>query len=169
MVLMRTGEIVKVGVVNSTADDILEESVGIREIRKELGSLFCASELEAMVHRRNHTRRHRGAGYLTSSQFFNPEELQRHTDAPAVSTAPTDLMIRPVLNSTFKVGGKRRRLRGGFSPSIMGPFLQNAQQAIVPLALYSAYHLMPKKGRNVFSLRSRRSSRPRRNSATRRH
>ena len=156
---------VKVGVVNSTAEDILEEYVGIREIQKELGSLFCASKLEAMVHRRNHTRRtlrnrHRGAGYLTSSQFFNPEELQRHTDAPAVSTAPTDLMIRPVLNSTFKVGGKRRRLRGGFSPSIMGPFLQNAQQAIVPLALYSAYHLMPKKGRNVFSLRSmRRSSR----------
>ncbi len=109
--------------------------------------------VEEMVRRTSRTRRFRGAGYQTSQQMFNPEVLQRHTDEAAVSTAPTDLAIRPVLNSTFKVGGKRRRLRGGFSPSIMGPFLKNAQDALVPLALYSAYHLMPKKGRNIFSLR----------------
>lgn len=113
-----------------------------------------------------HTRRQRirGAGYLTSSQFFNPEELQRHSDTPAMSTAPTDLAIRPVLGSTFKVGGRRmsrraKGLKGGFSPSIMGSFIKNAQNAIVPLAFFSAYHLMPKKGRNVFSLRSTSSKR----------
>jgi hypothetical protein len=93
---------------------------------------------------------------MTSQQFFNPDVLQRHTDAAAVSTSPTDSAIRPVLNSTFKVGG--RRLKGGFSPSIMGSFLQNAQQAVVPLALYSAYRFMPKKGRNIFSLRRSRKS-----------
>jgi hypothetical protein len=104
------------------------------------------------------TRRNRkvGGGVATSQQFFNPDVLQRHTTDAGVSTAPTDVAIRPILNSTFKLGGSRR-LRGGFSPSVMGSFLQNAQQAIVPLALYSAYHLMPKKGRNVFSLRSLRS------------
>jgi hypothetical protein len=116
--------------------------------------------------RRSRSRSHRG-GYLTSQQFFDPDVLQRHTDAPAVSTAPTDLAIRPVLNSTFKVGGNLRsrrstrgkRVRGGFSPTIMGSFLKNAQDAIVPLALYSAYHLMPKKGRNIYSLGKRSSKR----------
>ncbi len=94
-----------------------------------------------------------GGGVVTSQQFFNNDVLPPHTNAAAVSTAPTDLAARPILNSTFKVGG--RRLKGGFSPSIMGSFLQNAQQAVVPLALYSAYRLMPKKGRNIFSLRSK--------------
>ncbi len=106
------------------------------------------------AHRARRTRRtHRkiGGGVVTSQQFFNPDVLQRHTTEAGVSTAPTDTAIRPILNSTFKGG----RLRGGFSPSVMGPFLQNAQQAIVPLALYSAYKLMPKKGRNIFSVRSK--------------
>jgi hypothetical protein len=93
-------------------------------------------------------RKVRGAGYQTSQQFFNPDVLQS-VGNNAVSTQPTDSVIRPVLNSTFKVGGKRRKQRAGFSPSVMGSFLQNAQTAIVPLALYSAYHFMPKKGRNV--------------------
>jgi hypothetical protein len=38
----------------------------------------------------------------------------------------------------------------------MGSFLQNAQQAVVPLALYSAYRFMPKKSRNIFSLNKKR-------------
>jgi hypothetical protein len=123
------------------------------------------------------TRRSHRGGYLTSQQFFDPDVLQRHTDAAsqsAVSTAPTDLAIHPVLNSTFKVGGRgrrstrSRRVRGGFSPTIMGSFLKNAQDAIVPLALYSAYHLMPKKGRNIYSLGKRSSKRVRSGKSSRR-
>lgn len=111
--------------------------------------------------RRSIRRRARGAGYQTSQQYFNPDILPP-VGPDAASIQPTDTMIRPVMNSTFKVGGGRgRRSRmsrrssrktrrvGGFSPSVMGSFLQNAQTAIVPLALYSAYHLMPKKSRNV--------------------
>jgi hypothetical protein len=109
-----------------------------------------------------------GAGYVTSQQMFDPDVLPPHAINTTISTAATDQVIRPILNSTFKVGGyrrknnksrrmhkgnKTRRYRGGFSPSVMGSFIQNAQQAIVPLALYSAYHLMPKKGRNIFSAR----------------
>ncbi len=126
----------------------------------------------ARTRRSRSSRSHRG-GYLTSQQFFDPDVLQRHTDAAAVSTAPTDLAIRPVLNSTFKVGGRRRstrgkRVRGGFSPTIMGSFLKNAQDAIVPLALYSAYHLMPKKGRNIYSLGKRSTKRVRSGKSSRR-
>ena len=100
------------------------------------------------VQRTRRVRKTRG-GYVTSQQFFNPDVLQPVGDN-ALSSQPTDAAIRPVMNSTFKVGGKRhRRQRAGFSPSIMGSFLQNAKTAIVPLALYSAYHLMPKKSRNL--------------------
>lgn len=105
--------------------------------------------------RRNH-RRHRGAGYMSTQQMYDIA-YQQPTGDSSVSTQPTDSAIRPVLNSTFKVGGKRAGRRvsrkgrrvGGFSPSVMGSFLQNAHQAIVPLALYSAYHFMPKKSRNI--------------------
>lgn len=107
---------------------------------------------------RSYTRRNRtrGAGYVTSQQMFNPDVLPPHTTTPGVSTAPTDLAVRPVLNSTFKVGGSRR-YRGGFSPSIMGSFIDNAQRAIVPLVFLTASQMMPKKARNIFSLKSRKS------------
>lgn len=121
-----------------------------------------------------HTRRsHRrvGAGYQTSQQFFNPDVLPPHvrTGYNFASTAPTGEAIRPVLSSTFK-GGRRgrrsrsstRRARGGFSPSIMGSFVANAQTAIVPLAFYAAYHgFVPKKGAKK-TRKSRRSRSSRR-------
>lgn len=100
------------------------------------------------------TRRYqRGRGYQTSQQFFNPTVLPPHVPVlPVVSAGATDAAIRPVLASTFKVGGSRRRqarrlsLRssGGFTPSVMGSFIPNAQAAIVPLAFYGVYHTMVK-------------------------
>ncbi len=99
--------------------------------------------------RRRNTRRQNAGGYQTSQQFFNPDVLPPSTIFPAPSTAPTAYEIRPVLSSTFKASGgsrRARRTRGGFSPSIMGPFVANAQAAIVPLALYGLYHkFVPKR------------------------
>lgn len=102
-----------------------------------------------MVKTRRNVRR--GGGYQTSQQFFNPNVLPSTsllglTPTTAVNAAE----IRPVLYSTFQSGaGARhstRKTHGGFSPSIMGPFVANAQAAIVPLAAYAAYHyLVPKK------------------------
>jgi hypothetical protein len=100
--------------------------------------------------------RQRGAGYLQSQQWFDPQVLPPTTLWPTtLTTAPTETMVRPVLNSDFNTrfhqtgAGKRARTmrkRGGFYPSVMGPFLANAQAAIVPLALYAVYHTMvPKK------------------------
>jgi hypothetical protein len=110
----------------------------------------------------------RGGGYGTSQQFFDPAALPPSTMFPAVSAAPTYAEIRPVLQSTFQAGGsKTRKHRGGFSPSIMGGFVANAQAAIVPAALYLVYHTMvPKKGSITSALggmfksrRNRRNSR----------
>ncbi len=96
--------------------------------------------------------RQRGAGYLQSQQWFDPKVLPPTTLWPTtLTTAPTADMVRPVLTSTFQSGAGRKtrvnRKRGGFSPSVMGSFLANAQAAVVPLALYAVYHTMvPKTG-----------------------
>jgi len=103
---------------------------------------------------RRRASRQNAGGYQTSQQFFDPEVLPPSTIFSAPTTAPNAYEIRPVLSSTFKAsGGARRRslrrgraTRGGFSPSIMGPFVANAQAAIVPLALYGLYHkFVPKR------------------------
>ena len=98
--------------------------------------------------RRNMRKNHSGGDYQTSQQMFDPEVLPPTTLLAAPSTAPTSSEIRPVLLSTFQsAGGRKTRRRGGFSPSVMGGFVANAQSAIVPLALYAVYHTMvPKKG-----------------------
>ncbi len=98
------------------------------------------------------TRRFRGAGYLTDAQYFGGQlPPTASAFAPALTVMPTSTEVRPVMFSTFQnqSGGKTRRgerKRGGFSPSLMGSFVANAQAAIVPLALYTVYHTMvPKK------------------------
>jgi hypothetical protein len=122
--------------------------------------------------RRSHRMRSRstGGGYQTAQQFFTPSNPQPSASllAPVVTTAPTATEIRPVLYSTFQAGAGRktrsgRRTRGGFSPSVMGSFIANAQAAIVPLALYAVYHTaVPKRGASAVggrkSLRAARKS-----------
>jgi hypothetical protein len=126
--------------------------------------------------RRQHSRR-AGGGYQTPQQYFNPSVSQPSASlvTSVVSTAPTANEIRPVLLSTFQAGAGRktrrfsgRRTRGGFSPSIMGSFLANAQAAIVPLALYAVYHMaVPKRGASATSTVGGRKSRKMARMATR--
>ena len=118
-----------------------------------------AARLAAHPATRAFTAAKHGGGYQTSQQFFDPAVLPPAASpfAPVISAAPTSEMIRPITYSTFKTGGSRRkvtrrrstrrRVRGGFSPSVMGGFIPNAQAAIVPAAMYLAYHgLVRKKG-----------------------
>jgi hypothetical protein len=78
--------------------------------------------------------------------MFDSDVLPPATMFAAPSSAPTDAAVRPVLLATYNapsfVGGgsrKHRGTKGGFSPSVMGGFMANAQAAIVPLALYALY------------------------------
>lgn len=96
---------------------------------------------------KNRTRKQRGSGYLSDQQFFNPEVLPPTSLFAAPSSAPTATDVRPVLLATSvpQMGGRTRRARGGFVPSVMGSFTSNAQAAIVPAALYLVYHTMVPK------------------------
>jgi len=99
---------------------------------------------------RNHSRKNkRGGGFLTDQQYFDPDVLPPSTLLPPITSLPTSTDIRPVMLATAPsteliAGGARRRRtrrsRGGFSPSVMGSFLANAQAAIVPAALYLIYN-----------------------------
>jgi hypothetical protein len=96
---------------------------------------------------RKHMRKHNGGGYTMPYGYYNapgfPVMVNPFASVP--STNATSANIRPVLNQT---GGTRKKLKGGFSPSVMGPFIQNAQAAIVPAVLYTIYHTMvPKKSK----------------------
>lgn len=108
------------------------------------------------------------AGYLQSQQWFDPKVLPPTTLWPtSLTTAPTADMIRPILPATFQSGAGRRtrvrsqtsRKKGGFSPSVMGSFLANAQAAVVPLALYAVYHTMVPKSGSVGKPRKSRKTR----------
>jgi len=110
--------------------------------------------------RSNNTRKNksrRGGGYLTDQQYFNPDVLPPSSLMPPLTSLPTSTDIRPVMlatapTSALMAGGARRRTRrsrGGFSPSIMGSFIANAQAAIVPAALYLVYNQVAKPGTSV--------------------
>jgi hypothetical protein len=118
--------------------------------------------------RRNNVRKNksrRGGGYLTDQQYFDPDVLPPSSFMPPLTSLPTSTDIRPVMLSTapmsaLMAGGgalayrkrharhRRSRTRGGFSPSIMGSFVANAQAAIVPAALYLVYNQVAKPGSN---------------------
>ena len=126
------------------------------------------------THRKTRSRRVRGGGYQTSQQYFDPDVYPPSSILPAPSTNATPEDIRPILYATIPPsklmeGGKRRgsrcwgtrKRRGGFSPSVMGSFLVNAEKVVVPLALYMAYRAVAKPGQNIASnsgVKSRRSS-----------
>jgi hypothetical protein len=105
-----------------------------------------------------------------SQQWFDPAVYPPSAGllSADVSTAATPNAVRPMLFSTFPtsgamVGGTRRgrgraTMSGGFSPAIMGAFVENAKAVVVPLGLYLAYHTMvPKK--DARKARTRKSSR----------
>ena len=105
----------------------------------------------------------RGSGFLTSQQYFNPDVLPPSSMMPPLTSLPTSTDIRPVMLATapmsaLMAGGgnarrRTRRARGGFSPSVMGSFISNAQAAIVPAALYLVYNqFVPKTNSPVAKL-----------------
>ena len=137
------------------------------------------------------SRRTSGGGYGTPGYYFNPDQQQPSSNAPAISSEPVPGWVRPPLAATEVVspdaltqpqmGGWRQtrrlisKMRGGFSPALMGSFVANAQTAIVPLALYGLYYMFGQKSssantrRNVASSTSASGSSSRRNNKSRRN
>lgn len=89
--------------------------------------------------RRESRRRQRGGGYLSTERYFGVEPSLAAAGA-APSTQANNSYIRPPLLA--QRGGKlSRKVRGGFYPSIMGPFVANAEGFMPMLAGVTAYKM----------------------------
>ncbi len=102
------------------------------------------------------TRKQRGgaATSLPQSYFAPTSSGLPSLPGTQVSTNATSSMIRPVLMSQRggykkqqkqqkqKQQNRTRKMRGGFSPTVMGPFLKNVEALAAPLSIYLGYKLL---------------------------
>ena len=104
------------------------------------------------------TRKQRGGAATSLPQSYFAPTTSGLPSLPGaqVSTNATSSMIRPALMS--QRGGYRkkqqkqqkqqkqkqltRKMRGGFSPTVMGPFLKNVEALAAPLSIYLGYKLL---------------------------
>jgi len=112
------------------------------------------------------TRKQRGGAATSLPQSYFAPTTSGLPSLPGtqVSTNATSSMIRPALMSQrggYKKQQKQqkqqklnrtRKMRGGFSPTVMGPFLKNVEALAAPVSIYLAYKmfqtLKSKKGKN---------------------
>lgn len=105
------------------------------------------------------TRKQRGGAATSLPQSFFAPTSSGLPSLPGtqVSTNATTSMIRPALMSQrggYKKQQKKqqkqqkqknyrtRKMRGGFSPTVMGPFLKNVEALAAPLSIYLGYKLL---------------------------
>ena len=111
-------------------------SLGMSEIPSSLGT---GSTIRPPLVQQGGKRRQRGGGYLSTERYFGVEPSLGPAGVPP-STQATNSTIRPPL---LMQGGKRksRKVRGGFYPTIMGPFVANAESFMPMLAGVTAYKM----------------------------
>jgi hypothetical protein len=107
------------------------------------------------------TRKQRGgAATPLPLSFFNPGSAPFSASASALSTAATSTLARAGI---YQTGGSKSRKqqkslkqkskkqqkqkslkkqRGGFSPSVMGPFLKNVEALAAPLSIYLGWKMI---------------------------
>jgi hypothetical protein len=109
------------------------------------------------------TRKQRGGAATSLPQSYFAPTTSGLPSLPGtqVSTNATSSMIRPVLMSQRggykkqkqqkqkqqkqkqqKQQNRTRKMRGGFSPTVMGPFLKNVEALAAPLSIYLGYKLL---------------------------
>ena len=105
------------------------------------------------------TRKQRGgAATPLPLSFFNPGSAPFSASANAISTSQTSSLAR---QGIYQTGGsksrkqqskkqqskkqqskKQQKQRGGFSPSVMGPFIKNVEALAAPLSIYLGWKMI---------------------------
>ena len=102
--------------------------------------------------KRKITRKQRGgAATPLPLSFFNPGSASFSASANAVSTSQTSSLAR---QGIYQTGGakkqqkkkqqktRKQKQRGGFSPSVMGPFIKNVEALAAPLSIYLGWKMI---------------------------
>jgi hypothetical protein len=107
--------------------------------------------------KRKTTRKQRGgAATPLPLSFFNPGSATFSASANAVSTSQTSSLARQGIYQTGGAKSKKqqskkqqskkqqstRKQRGGFSPSVMGPFIKNVEALAAPLSIYLGWKMI---------------------------
>jgi len=105
------------------------------------------------------TRKQRGgAATPLPLSFFNPGSAPFSASANAISTSQTSSLAR---QGIYQTGGskskslkaqqskslkgkktQKQKQRGGFSPSVMGPFIKNVEALAAPLSIYLGWKMI---------------------------
>ena len=101
--------------------------------------------------KRKITRKQRGgAATPLPLSFFNPGSASFSASANAISTSQTSSLAR---QGIYQTGGskskslkgkktQKQKQRGGFSPSVMGPFIKNVEALAAPLSIYLGWKMI---------------------------
>ena len=107
--------------------------------------------------KRKTTRKQRGgAATPLPLSFFNPGSASFSASANALSTSQTSSLAR---QGIYQTGGakkqqqkkqqqkkqqktRKQKQRGGFSPSVMGPFIKNVEALAAPLSIYLGWKMI---------------------------
>lgn len=126
----------------------------------DLRQIFLQVIIEMRSTRSNRSTRKQRGGAATPLplSFFNPGSAPFSASASNLSTAATSTLARAGI---YQTGGaksrkgqkkqqkqksskqrKTRKQRGGFSPSVMGPFLKNVEALAAPLSIYLGWKMI---------------------------
>jgi hypothetical protein len=101
---------------------------------------------------KNKMKRRGGAATVMPLKYFdNNAQTPSAGQGVDLLKATAPMSVRP------RIGGRRRKTKGGFVPTVMDGFVAAASKYIVPIALFAGYKLMTKKGKRG----SRRATRRR--------
>lgn len=127
----------------------VNSSLGMSEVPS---SLSTASTIRPPLiqqgGRHRSRRKQRGGGYLSTERYFGVDSPLMAGGVPLSSQANHSYIRPPLLAQR---GGKRRsrKLKGGFYPSIMGPFVDNAARIMPLIAGVTAYKLYRSSNKNT--------------------
>ena len=100
-----------------------------------------------------------GGANAAPLSYVDPTYKEPSVPAGSNVLASVPGLARPVINATG--GSRKRKTRGGFYPSVMGGFVNNASR-LIPAAGVTAYRMYKKGGKATRKVRGTRKANTRR-------
>jgi len=116
------------------------------------------------MHHRTHTRhkknrkmgakktvnkKYGGGSTVMPMKYYNPNMVESSATAGNdLLKASLPISVRPRIGGMIRNKTQRRKLKGGFVPSIMEGFVAATSKYIVPIALFAGYKMITRKNKH---------------------